>query len=80
MAYADKLFGAFQRLHASKDCPVAHLGDRGKGLQPLPTVVCLGLKLPKLDGLEVLPCIRADTSTKRLGAQLRNACLAVCES
>jgi two-component system response regulator len=38
----------------------------GQGLNPLPAVVLLDLKLPKVDGLEVLRRIRADSRTKRL--------------
>lgn len=34
--------------------------------EELPTVVLLDIKLPKVDGLEVLRRIRADTRTKRL--------------
>jgi len=38
----------------------------GRDVTDLPTVVLLDLKLPKLDGLEVLRRIRADPRTKRL--------------
>jgi len=38
----------------------------GSNLNPLPQVVLLDLKLPKLDGLEVLRRLRADERTKLL--------------
>lgn len=38
----------------------------GLASEELPTVVLLDLKLPKIDGLEVLRRIRADPRTKRL--------------
>jgi CheY-like chemotaxis protein len=38
----------------------------GRDVTDLPTLVLLDLKLPKLDGLEVLRRIRADPRTKRL--------------
>jgi two-component system response regulator len=38
----------------------------GRDVTDLPTVILLDLKLPKLDGLEVLRRIRADPRTKRL--------------
>jgi two-component system, response regulator len=38
----------------------------GRDVCALPTVVLLDLKLPKLDGLEVLRLLRADDRTKRL--------------
>lgn len=48
----DYLFG--RNAHAGRDTSV------------LPQIVLLDLKLPKIDGLEVLRCIRADERTKRL--------------
>ena len=42
----------------------ALLGNPGK--QPLPDLVLLDLKLPKLSGLEVLARIRADSATRTL--------------
>src|ERR1700721_610424 len=41
-------------------------GSDSKNLQALPSLVLLDLKLPKLDGLEVLQRIRADARTRRL--------------
>jgi two-component system, response regulator len=38
----------------------------GRDTSKMPQVVLLDLKLPKLDGLEVLKRIRSDTRTKRL--------------
>jgi two-component system response regulator len=43
-----------------------HLLGAGRGEQDLPMVVLLDLKLPKVDGLEVLQRIRADDRTKLL--------------
>lgn len=34
--------------------------------RPMPVVILLDLKLPKVDGLEVLRCLRADPRTKSL--------------
>lgn len=68
-------------LHALKNCGVANdvvvrrdgaaalaylLGDGAEPAGRLPTVVLLDLKLPKLDGLEVLREIRAHERTKLL--------------
>lgn len=38
----------------------------GRAAEPLPTVALLDLKLPKVDGLEVLRQVRADPHTRRL--------------
>ncbi|HRJ71864.1 MAG TPA: response regulator [Terrimicrobiaceae bacterium] len=38
----------------------------GRDLDKMPSVVLLDLKLPKIDGLEVLRRLRADARTKRL--------------
>lgn len=40
--------------------------DKGQVTRPLPTLILLDLKLPRVDGLEVLKRIRADERTKRL--------------
>lgn len=68
-------------LHALRSCGVANdvvvrrdgaaalsylLGDGGHEGEPLPTIVLLDLKLPKLDGLEVLREIRTHERTKLL--------------
>lgn len=41
-------------------------GATGQGVAQLPTLVLLDLKLPRVDGLEVLRRIRADERTRRL--------------
>ena len=38
----------------------------GRDLSVMPTVALLDLKLPKVDGLEVLKCLRATEHTRRL--------------
>ena len=38
----------------------------GRDVMVTPQLVLLDLKLPKLDGLQVLKCLRADERTKRL--------------
>lgn len=43
-----------------------HGGGAGRGTALLPQVVLLDLKLPKLDGLQVLECIRAHPATRTL--------------
>ena len=42
------------------------LGPEARASRPLPTVVLLDLKLPKVDGLEVLRRLRADERTRCL--------------
>lgn len=69
---------AFKKNNISNEVIVAHDGVEaldylfGRGiyadrdLSVLPQVVLLDLKLPKVDGLDVLRAIRADDRTKRL--------------
>jgi CheY-like chemotaxis protein len=69
---------ALEKRHISNQLMVAEDGQEaldylfatgvhaGRDVTDLPTVVLLDLKLPKLDGLEVLRRIRADPRTKRL--------------
>ena len=69
---------AFDRRHISNTMLVAEDGKEaldylfatgahaGRDVTDLPALVLLDLKLPKLDGLEVLRRIRADPRTKRL--------------
>ncbi len=69
---------AFKRHHISNEVVVAHDGVEaldylfgtgdyaGRNMTIKPTVVLLDLKLPRLDGIEVLRRIRADERTKLL--------------
>ncbi len=69
---------AFQRSHLLNPIAVARDGvealdflfargvHQARAEQPLPTLVILDLKLPKLDGLSVLRAIRADERTRLL--------------
>jgi len=69
---------ALQKNKISNEVVVAHDGvealdyllgneyHRGNNLKPLPQVVLLDLKLPRLDGLEVLRRLRAHERTKLL--------------
>jgi CheY-like chemotaxis protein len=69
---------AFKRHHIGNDVVVAHDGVEaldylfgtgsysGRDMSIKPTVVLLDLKLPRLDGIEVLRRIRADERTKLL--------------
>ncbi len=69
---------AFKKNNISNEVIIAHDGAEaldylfgrgiytGRDLNVLPQVVLLDLKLPKVDGLEVLRAIRADDRTKRL--------------
>lgn len=42
------------------------LGEGGEGMEPLPMLILLDLKLPRVDGLEVLQRIRQEPRTKRV--------------
>lgn len=63
-------------LRALKNCNIANevaiandgveALERLAGLNPLPTIILLDLKLPRLSGLEVLKQIRTDARLKRL--------------
>ncbi len=66
---------AFQQNHISNAITVAHdgaealdllFGPDGQGGQMQPSIILLDLKLPKVDGLEVLRRIRGDERTKFL--------------
>lgn len=69
---------AFQKNKVLNEIVVAHDGAEaldyllgvgtyaGRDPTALPQLVLLDLKLPKIDGLEVLRCIRADKRTRRL--------------
>ena len=62
---------AFRKHNLSNEVMVAHDGVEALemlhgGNHPLPQVVLLDLKLPRLDGLEVLKRLRGDERTKHL--------------
>ncbi|MEN6481326.1 MAG: response regulator [Anaerolineaceae bacterium] len=62
---------AFQKNHIANKMEIARDGaealdflEQAKATHNLPTVILLDLKLPKVDGLEVLKHIRSDKETK----------------
>ncbi len=61
---------ALRRSNIANEIKVAHNGEDALnvllGDDPLPTVVLLDIKLPKIDGLEVLRRLRASDRTKLL--------------
>ena len=69
---------AFQRSHIANELIIVRDGQEavdyllgtaanaGADAKPLPQLVLLDLKLPKLDGLEVLSRLRSDPRTRRL--------------
>lgn len=69
---------AFRKSHIANEVVVAHDGEEaldylfgtgtyaGRDLSVMPTVILLDLKLPKVDGLEVLKCLRANERTRLL--------------
>ena len=69
---------AFRKSHIANEVVVAHDGEEaldylfgtgayaGRDLRIMPTLILLDLKLPKVDGLEVLKCLRADERTRLL--------------
>jgi two-component system response regulator len=69
---------AFQKSNVANEVVIARDGEEaldylfgtgtyaGRDVGVLPQVVLLDLKLPKIDGLEVLQRVRADPRTKRL--------------
>lgn len=48
------------------ECLFSEEGDGTRAMDPLPAVVLLDLKLPKVDGMEVLRRIRSDERTRLL--------------
>jgi two-component system, response regulator len=61
---------ALRRNNIANDIQVAHNGEEALNIlfgdDPLPTVVLLDIKLPKIDGLEVLRRLRASDRTRLL--------------
>lgn len=61
---------ALRRNNIANDIQVAHNGEEALNILlsdvPLPTVVLLDIKLPKIDGLEVLRRLRASDRTRLL--------------
>jgi two-component system, response regulator len=61
---------ALRRNNIANDIQIAHNGEEALNIlfgdDPLPTVVLLDIKLPKIDGLEVLRRLRASDRTRLL--------------
>lgn len=61
---------ALRKGNLANDILVARNGEEALSIvlniDPLPSVVLLDLKLPKIDGLEVLRCIRSNERTRLL--------------
>jgi CheY-like chemotaxis protein len=61
---------ALKKNNIANEVAIAHDGVEAlemlAGLEPLPTIILLDLKLPRMDGLEVLKQIRAHEKLKRL--------------
>jgi CheY-like chemotaxis protein len=61
---------ALKKNNIANEVAIAHDGVEAlemlAGLNPLPTIILLDLKLPRLNGLEVLKQIRTDARLKRL--------------
>lgn len=61
---------ALRRNNIANEIQVAHNGEEALNVllsdAPLPTVVLLDIKLPKIDGLEVLRRLRANDQTRLL--------------
>ena len=69
---------AFRKSHIANEVVVARDGEEaleylfgtgtyaGRDLSVMPTVILLDLKLPKVDGLEVLKCLRENERTRLL--------------
>jgi CheY-like chemotaxis protein len=67
----DLTLDAFRRSHLANPVAVARDGEEAiaylrSGDQPNPSVVLLDLKMPKVDGLEVLRMMRADGSLREV--------------
>ncbi len=67
---AELALAAFEKIGIAHEIAIARDGQEALdylfGTNPLPGVVLLDLKLPKIDGLDVLKRIRAHERTRRL--------------